>query len=87
MTCSPFLKQNKKLGLIFDSHLAWGDHITMLTKRCFGVLSGLSHLRGHLPPDVISVLVNALVISQVRYCIAVYGAGTKQNLSRIQKKY
>ena len=31
------------------------------------------------------MLVNALVISQVRYCISVYGAGTKQNLSRIQK--
>ena len=31
------------------------------------------------------MLVNALVIFQVRYCISVYGAGTKQNTSRIQK--
>ena len=75
----------KNLGIIFDRHLTWGDHITTLTKRCFGVLGGLSHLRGHLPPTVISVLVSALVISQVRYCIAVYGAGTRHNLSRIQK--
>ena len=45
----------------------------------------MAHLRGHLPPDVISVLVSALVISQVRYCISVYGAGTAHNLSRIQK--
>ena len=79
------VSETKNLGVIFDRHLAWGDHVAMLTKRCFGVLSGLSHLRGHLPPDVISVLVNALVISQVRYCISVYGAGTKQNISRIQK--
>jgi len=48
-------------------------------------LSGLSHLRGHLPPAVIITLVNALVVSQIRYCISVYGNGTKQNLSRIKK--
>ena len=79
------VSEAKNLGLTFDRHLTWSDHITVLTKRCFGVLGGLSHLRGHLPPDVISVLVSALVISQVRYCIAVYGAGTAQNISRIQK--
>ena len=32
-----------------------------------------------------SVLVNALVLSQVRYCIAIYGNGSKKNLSQIQK--
>ena len=63
------VSEAKNLGLTFDRHLTWSDHITVLTKRCFGVLGGLSHLRGHLPPDVISVLVSALVISQVRYCV------------------
>ena len=36
---------------------------------------------GRLPSPVISELVNALVISQVRYCVSIYGNGTKTNLS------
>jgi len=34
---------------------------------------------------VITTLVNALVLSQVRYCLSVYGNGTKDNFSRLQK--
>ena len=48
----------------------------------------MSHLRGHvLPPAVSSALVNALVFSQIRYCISVYGNGTQKNFSRIQKMH
>ena len=73
------------LGIIFDRTLNWNAHVTSVTRRCFGILSGLSHLRGRLPSSVISVLVNALVISQVRYCVSIYGNGSKANLSRLQK--
>jgi len=48
-------------------------------------VSGLSHLSHCLPPGVMTTLVNALVLSQVRYCISVYGNSTQNNLSRIQK--
>ena len=72
--------------LMTRTHL-WGPcgHVTSVTRRCFGILSGLSHLRGRLPSSIISVLVNALVISQVRYCVSIYGNGSKANLSRLQK--
>ena len=79
------ISEAKNLGVNFDRSLSWDSHVSMVTGRCFGVLRGLSHLRGHLPPAVISALVNALVFSQIRYCISVYGNGTKNNLSRIQK--
>jgi len=75
----------KNLGLYFDPTLSWDSHVANVTSRCFGILSGLSHLRGHLPPSVISVLVNALVLSQIRYCISLYGSGTQKNISRLQK--
>ena len=73
------------LGLVFDSALSWDSHVSLVTRRCFGILSGLSHLRGYLPPRVISALVNALVFTQIRYCISLYGNGSKRNLSRLQK--
>ena len=75
----------KNLGLVFDRTLSWNSHISHITKRCFGILSGLSHLRHCLPHGVIVTLVNALVLSQVRYCLTVYGNSTCANTSRIQK--
>ena len=75
----------KNLGVVFDSHLSWDQHISLLTRRCFGMLTGLAHLRHHLPETVLSTLVSALVLSHVRYCLTVYGNGTSKNLDRIQK--
>ena len=34
---------------------------------------------------MLSALINALVFSQIRYCISVYGNGKKGNLGRLQK--
>ena len=75
----------KNLGLTFDSQLSWDSHISLLSRRCCGILSGLSHVRHYLPFSAVKVLTTALVLSQVRYCISVYGNGTKQNLERVEK--
>ena len=79
------VSETRNLGLTFDRTLSWDDHVTAVTRRCVGTLIGLSHLRSYLPIAVISSLVSALVLSQIRYCISVYGNGTKKNLSRLQK--
>ena len=83
-TLSP-VSEAKNLGIVFDRNLNWNAHVSSVTRRCFGIPSGLSHLKGRLPSSVISVLVSALVVSQVRYCISIYGSGSKKNLARIQK--
>ena len=75
----------RNLGLIFDKKLSWEAHISMISRRCMGILSGLSHARHHLPNHIIGTLVTALVVSQIRYCISVYGNGSKKNLEQIQK--
>ena len=79
------ISEAKNLGLTFERAISWDSHISTITKRCFGTLHGLSHLRNHLPPSVVIVLVQAIVLSQIRYCISVYGNCTQRNLSRIQK--
>ena len=38
-----------------------------------------------VPRGIFVSLVTALVLSQVRYCISVYGNGSKKNTARIQK--
>ena len=75
----------KNLGIVFDSRLSWDQHISLLTRRCFGMPIGLVHLRHYLPETVLSTLVSALVLSHVRYCLTVYGNGTAKNMDRIQK--
>ena len=75
----------KNLGLVFDRTLSWNSHVSLVSKRCFGILSGLSHLKHSLPASVLLTLINALVLSQVRYCLSVYGNGSQLNMSRIQK--
>ena len=75
----------RNLGVTFDHLLNWDRHVANLTRRCFGTLAGLAHLRHHVPAHVVEMLVTALVMSQVRYCISVYGNGSSNNLSRIQK--
>ena len=79
------ISEAKNLGIIFDQSLSWDRQVSSVTQRCFGVLTGLSHLRGHLPTAVLSALINALVFSQICYGISVYGNGKKGNLNRLQK--
>ena len=47
----------KNLGLVFDKHLSWDQHISLLTRRCYGMLTGLVHLRHYLPEAVLSTVV------------------------------
>ena len=73
------------LGVVFDSTLSWEAHVAELSRRCMGVLIGLSHARHCLPDGVLKTIVTALVISRVQYCLSVYGNGSQKNLDRLQK--
>ena len=58
--------------------------MTALSRKCCGILTGLSHIRHYLPPETLPEIVNALVISHIRYCLVVYGNGSAKNQRRIQ---
>lgn len=70
---------------MFDKYHTWDSHISALTKKCNGILIGLSHVRHQIPPELLPTLVNALVLSHVRYCLAVYGNGPEKGTQRLQK--
>ena len=75
----------RNLGVVFDKHLTWDSHVSALLKKCNGILIGLSHVRHQIPSDLLPTLVNALVLSHVRYCLAVFGNGSEKNIQRLQK--
>ena len=77
--------QVANLGVIFDSTLSWEPHVSELSRRCVGLLIGLSHVRHYLPDGVIKTIVTALILSRIRYCLPVFGNGTMKNFDRLQK--
>ena len=75
----------RNLGVVFDKYLTWDPHVSALIKKCYGILIGLSHVRHQIPADLLPTLVNALVLSHVRYCLAIFGNGSEKNIQRLQK--
>jgi len=75
----------KNLGMTFDRFLTWDSHVSKLSQKCFGILTGISHVRHYLPSGTLPILVSALVLSHVHYCLSVYGNGSAKNLAVINK--
>ena len=77
----------KNLGVFMDQNLSWNLHLKRLSQRCFGILVGLAHAKHVLPHDLMPRLIDALVISHVRYCIQVYGNCNAEMCCIIQKVF
>ena len=73
------ISEAKNLGIIFDQSLSWDRQVSSVTQRCFGVLTGLSHLRGHLPTAVLSALINWIWSSRRSVTVSQFtGTGRKE---------
>ena len=68
-----------------DKNLTFEPHIDQLVAKSTGVLLALSHARHVLPRDTLARIVGALVLSSIRYCIALYGTHGTTQLHRVQK--
>ena len=78
-------REVKNLGVYIDRHLNFEAHVTYISRKCTGILIGLSHARHVLPKQTLKVIVEALAMSVVRYCLSVYGTCGVTQLGRIQK--
>ena len=75
----------KNLGVTMDRFLSFEPHINQLVAKCTGVLVSLIHSKHVLPSYTVAHVVNALVVSSIRYCISIYGTCGKTQLHRVQK--
>ena len=75
----------KNLGVTMDRFLSFEPHINQLIAKCTGVLVALTHSKHVLPSYTVAYVVNALVVSSIRYCITIYGTCGKTQLVRVQK--
>ena len=63
----------KNLDLYMDRNMTFSDHVKSVVSKCSGALIALIHAKHSLPKASIKPIVNALVISSVRYCLSIYG--------------
>ena len=73
------------LGVTIDSCFTWSSHIDSVVGRCIGMLIRLSHLRHVLPPKTIVLLINALVLPHLRFCVSLWGTCGLAQRKRISK--
>ena len=75
----------KSLGVMVDRGLSWEHHVKLVHDRCFGILIGLNNVKHLLPRDLLPRIIDALVITHIRYALQVYGNAGKELMKKIQK--
>ena len=75
----------KNLGVTIDRHLSFVSHVDGVARKCTGMLTALLHARHVIPRSALKPIVEALVVSVLRYCLSVYGSCGEVQLGRLQK--
>ena len=79
------IKHIKYLGMILDSNWNFKDHINYVIRKTRAFLPKLYFLKNSLNLKNKKILFDALIQSQIRYAIEVYGFASLTNLNRLQK--
>lgn len=78
-------KSSKLLGVYFDEHLSWNEHICQLTKSCSLTLRVLKEFGRFTPFKVRKTLAESLILSKISYCNVVLHQLPQYLLKRLQK--
>ena len=70
-----------------DPEFSWEAHIRCSFNRGFGVFIGLMHVRHIITRAVLPKIVDALVLSHVRYCASVYNSANRTNVAKLQRVF
>jgi len=75
----------KNLGVIFDQHLSWDEHISTQCRLALQKLRYLYKFTNFLSTNTKRKLVSALIIPLLDYCDTVYYNAAKVSLNKVQK--
>ena len=70
---------------LFFGISGWEAHVSLVVRRCYATLRGLSKLSHSLTYDVKKFLIESLVIPHIMYCITVWGGCGATQKKRVQK--
>ena len=75
----------KNLGVYFDRYMLFDLHITELTKKIMGTLMYINRISDNFDKSTRILIVQSLVLSQIKYCIGIWGSTNKTLRQNIQK--
>ena len=75
----------KVLGIVVDEHLSWNAQVSLVVKRCYATLYGLSKFCCGLSQEVKTLLMEALIFPHILYCLSVWGGCGITQRRRIQR--
>lgn len=75
----------KNLGVIMDSYMTFNLHIDELQKKVIGTLLYLNRVYDRFDPECRIMVVQALVVSVLNYCLRVWGSTNVTQLERVGK--
>ena len=74
----------KDLGVVLDSHLKYDTHISELVSSCLSKLCQINRIRHPLDREILSYVVQTLVLSKLFYCSVVWSNTTAKNVRKLQ---
>ena len=73
------------LGLTFNKHLGWADHVNKLSNKICKIIGIMNKLKFQLPQNILLAIYNSLILSQLNYCLLAWGYESK-HLYKLQKR-
>ena len=73
------------LGIVFDDHLSWDNHIDMISIKISKIIGIINRLKLIYPQRILFTLYNSLLVSQFYYGILLWGKGAER-IVRLQKR-
>ena len=77
-------KTARNLGIVFDNHLTFHEHITQLSKACFYHIRDLRRIRSSIDYSTACLIATSIVHSKLDYCNSLYLNLPDCELNRLQ---
>lgn len=61
------------LGIIFDKHLNWGNHVEKISSKISQTVGVMNKLKNVLPSNILQTIYNSLVLPRLNYGILAWG--------------
>ena len=74
----------KYLGLYFDQHLKWSNHIEIISKKVSQKIGVLKRIKQYTNKKTLTTLYNALILSQIDYCSSMWVKTDQKLINKIQ---
>ncbi len=83
-TCIRFSPVAKNLGFRLDERLSFNTQVMTLKSSCFLKLRSIAKMKSFLSPKQMTMLIQAVIISSLDYCNALYYGCNKSTIRQLQ---